>query len=122
MSMEHKAFVFDYEAFSHELRDILMAALRTRDAQDLVAFIQSNLPQLSDPDDGSPLPADWLERLRTKDVQQFGDIALTKYYGRTQDIGLGYDWQEALELLNQETGDGRSVVLGEEFGPPDNRF
>src|SRR5215468_5200920 len=99
MSMSHKAFVFDYEAFESQLRAILERALRTRDVGEIRAFIMANRAALRDPYEGEPLGADWEDLLERKDVDEYGDFALTRYYDPTRDIGLGDDWHEVPERM-----------------------
>src|SRR5262245_50929549 len=80
MSMGHKAFVVDYEAFADQLSDILKTALVTNNDDDLVHFIEANISSLKDPYEGDPLDSSWEDLVETKDAHSYGDIALTKFY------------------------------------------
>src|SRR5690349_15161787 len=93
MSMEHKAFVFDWESFLQELSELLFSALVSDDTTRLKAWINSNVADLKDPYEGEPLTKDWEDTLDVKDAHQYGDFALTKYYDPARDIGLGHEWQ-----------------------------
>ena len=111
MSMEHKAFVFDYAAFERELRPTLLRALASGESADLVRFIDRAQCEFSDPYEGRPLRDDWQGALSNRDVHEYGDYALTKYYDPACDIGLSYDWQEvALEL--ESHGLSEMILLG----------
>ena len=54
MSMRHKAFIFDYDAFIQELADILENALAINQGNEFITFIENNLSSLKDPDEGEP--------------------------------------------------------------------
>jgi len=118
MSMSHKAFVFDHARFERELRERLLAALASDDARPLDAFITANLEALKDPYEGEPLRASWRDTFRPADVQAYADFALTKYYDPSDDLGLGTDWQDANEALEQ-AGLGAEVLLGSALSTPD---
>jgi hypothetical protein len=111
MSMEHKAFVFDHDRFHAELHDALVGALRTEDITPLRDFIEKHRDELTDPYEGAPLDDDWESQVAPKDPHQYGDFALTKYYDPSNDIGLGYEWQELEELLTREAVGG-ALLLG----------
>jgi hypothetical protein len=111
MSMEHKAFVFDDDAFRAELRDVLIGALRTETVAPLRDFIEKHRAELTDPYEGAPLDDDWESQIAPKDPHQYGDFALTKYYDAANDIGLGPQWQELGERLARE-GLGETLLLG----------
>jgi hypothetical protein len=119
MSMLHKAFVFDERAFRAELRDPLKRALRDGDVAPLRAFIETHRDRLSDPYEGEPLGHDWESQIEYKDAHQYGDFALTRYYQPAEDHGLGDDWQEVGELL-EEHGLSEEILLGtplDDFDP-----
>jgi hypothetical protein len=99
MSMDHKAFVFDDDAFRSELRGLLERALQHGDIAPLRAFIETHRGELSDPYEGAPLDRDWESQVEIKDAHQYGDFALTKYYEPADDVGLGADWQALGEGL-----------------------
>lgn len=119
MSMLHKAFVFDERAFRVELRGLLERALRDGDVAPLRAFIEAHRGRLSDPYEGEPLDHDWESQIEYKDAHQYGDFALTRYYQPKEDLGLGADWQELGEFL-EEHGLSEEILLGiplDDFDP-----
>lgn len=73
MSMEHKAFVFDYDTFLQELADILVNALVINQSNDLITFIENNFSYLKYPDEGEPLDSFWKETIETNDISQYAD-------------------------------------------------
>jgi len=118
--MEHKAFIFDYERFSHELFPILDRALISDECGSVIEFIRENHAWLKDPYEGETLPSDWETLLEIKDVHQYGDFALTKYYDPSEDLGLGASWQEIQQLVpGHHTF---SPILGFTIGPNENLF
>ncbi|WP_335152798.1 hypothetical protein [Nostoc sp.] len=122
MSMEHKAFVFDYDTFLQELADILVNALVINQSKDLITFIENNFSYLKYPDEGEPLDSFWKETIDTNDISQYGDFAITKYYNPQCDIGLGYDWLPLYDMLLNEMDKDISPLLGKNFGIPGNYF
>ncbi|MEP0857854.1 hypothetical protein [Trichocoleus sp. DQ-U1] len=121
MSMEHKAFVFDYDAFADELGNILENALLTNNNERLVNFIKQNLNFLKDPYEGEALSTSWDTMVEPKDPHQYGDFALTKFYDPQDDIGLGAMWENIQNILKIECGKD-FVILGTPFGFKDNYF
>jgi hypothetical protein len=121
MSMSHKAFVFDYESFQSELRDLLERSLESGAVEPLKDFIETHRSRLKDPYEGEPLAPDWESLVEYKDVHQYGDFAITRYYEPDKDIGLGLSWQEAEETL-KENALGEDVVLGTPIGPEGRLF
>ncbi len=119
--MEHKAFLFRFRDFQKELRPILEASLASGDVTPVIAFITSDLRSFRDPYEGESLGDDWEDLLETKDVHQYGDFALSKYYDLGDDIGLGARWQEVQEPLERELG-ASTAVLGQLVGVEDNYF
>jgi hypothetical protein len=117
--MEHKAYVFDWVAFEGELAPVLYAALATGECDALAAFVCAHRGQLTDPNDGEPLPEDWRKLVETWDAHQLGDLALTKYYRAADVDGLSYDW---VELDDRAPPAVAAALLGEPFGPKQNCF
>jgi hypothetical protein len=112
MSIEHKAFIFEYEKFSSELKETLEDALSSGSHSALRAFIVREKKQLKDPYEGEPLGEDWEEMIGEADPEQYGDICLTKYYEPSIDIGLGDDWEQVeSELKNLGLNSG-CVLFG----------
>ena len=102
MSMEHKAYEFDWDNFNNELRPILEQSLSSDENAKLYSFINTNLECLTDPYEGEPLDNDWEELLETKSNHELGDFALTKYYKVTEEYGLGDGWLPLQEVLSQD--------------------
>lgn len=119
--MEHKAFLFDYESFERELCPALVHALATGETRRLESFISTNLDALRDPYEGEPLDADWASLIEVKDAHQYGDLALTKYYSPTADIGLGSAW-ERVQGLPEIASRAESPILGTIIGSGDASF
>jgi hypothetical protein len=117
MSMEHQAFVFNYDSFQQELAPVLYAALQTGSIDALIAFIHAHRAALRRPDEGDPLLDDWESIARAEGVDRAGEVALTKYYDPLRDIGLNYDWQELSHLFPDP-----AMLLGVPFGPPNHLF
>ncbi len=119
MSMCHKAYALDYEAFSVELAPILYRALETGHNDDLTALIDANKQVLTFPWDGSRLPADWRSGLELGDTHELGDLALTKYYDAAEDSGIQEYWLVVQNTLPEVV---RVSLLGTAFGPAKNVF
>jgi len=123
MSMDHKAYAFDYDRFQTELRPVLEAALVSSDAAQLREFVVRNIASLRSPLTEQPLEAGWEDGLETGDVQEIGDLALTKFYDLDANLGLGADWTEIDELLIKQLGKSRGrLTLGDPCGPAHARF
>jgi len=112
--MEHKAYAFDWQDFADELCPVLLESLETGAVQGLRDFITLNRNQLTDPYAGAPLKANWQRLLSNRDVHEYGDYALTKYYDVGMDRGIGYAWMELSEQLPVEA---RRALLGKVLGP-----
>jgi hypothetical protein len=124
MTMEHKAFAFDCGAFDQELRPTLESALAWGEPSCLVDFIRTNFAELTHPCERRPLDDDWERNLSPRDAHQYGDLALTKFYDPSADVGLQSDWQEVSDWL-VERGRGQlafSPVLGRVVGPETEPF
>ncbi len=113
MSMSHKAFVFDWTEFvQDELHTLLPAALASGDTDALVRYIDANLDDLADPYEGEPLTVDWEEMLRSRDVQELADFAMTRFYDPTDDRGLWDQWRTIDARLPPED---QAALRGEPF-------
>jgi hypothetical protein len=122
MSMDHKAFVFDYRSFELELKEILEAALDRNEIKDLNDFISANIIYLKDPDNEEHLSKNWRERLENyRYPHNYGDFALTKFYDPNENIGLGSDWPQIDGIL---AGESKSCIalLGRPIGKNGNYF
>ena len=122
MTLDHKAFIFDYDAFIKELADILENALVKNKIHELIAFIENNLSYLKHPDEGEYLDYSWKEIIETEDTSEYGDIAITKYYNPDDNIGLSYKWMQLDDLLLQELNLEISPLLGTVFGSSEVYF
>src|SRR5579859_6231092 len=112
--MEHKAFLFDYDAFVTELGPMLQEALQSNDAGALATFVDENLAFLRHPQEYDELDEDWRSELIEADVQIVADLALTKYYDPREDYGLGEAWDDLWDFL--EAFALQEVMLGKAFG------
>src|SRR5262249_8215566 len=92
MAMEHKAYAFDWSRFEFDLHPLLAEALTTNGTTELQAFIDQHLAELTDPYEGESLSADWRETLGNRDVHEYGDYALTRFYDPADCWGIGYEW------------------------------
>lgn len=120
MPMSHKAFAFDWQAFQpDELPGLLTSALETGDPSRVLAYVERNRAVLKDPYEGDPLGEGWKDQLGNRDVHEYGDYALTRFYDPAADHGLGYCWNEIDDTLPDED---RKVLLGSPLGPGHNRF
>lgn len=122
MSLDHRAFVFDYRHFETELAPLLHRALEERSSDELRRFINSNLGSFRDPYEGEPLTRDWEAQLEFGNEHEVGDFALTKFYSPALNLGLGSEWMDGDRAL-VSLGDGLGLtLLGIPFGPPKNLF
>lgn len=122
MAMDHRAYVFDADAYQQELRPVLEQSLRGGDPAPLRDFIRRHHDALKDPYAGEPLEAEWERLLEVEDPHEYGDFALTKYYDPSKDIGLGRAWAEVQELLVRESEAGTLLTLGRTIGPAEAPF
>ena len=113
MSMCHKAYVLDYVGFSAELRPLLEQSLASNDVSALMAFVDAERARLTLPWEAAPLPPNWREDLEHGDVQEVGDLALTKYYDADDDCGVQEHWRDVDERLAPGI---RGALLGEPLG------
>jgi hypothetical protein len=119
MSMSHKAYAFDWRWFECDLRPLLEDALVTDNARRLETFIDDHREVLTDPYEGEPLADDWRETLENRDVHEYGDYALTRFYDPANDCGIGGAWARLSERLSQPAAD---ALLGCTIGPPMRLF
>lgn len=119
MAMSHKAYAFDWQGFEFDLLPLLGEALATDDPGELAAFIDTHRDLLTDPYEGKPLPADWRASLESRDVHEYADYALTRFYDPANDCGLHEDWVEISDRLPANAAD---ALLGFSVGPPNRMF
>jgi hypothetical protein len=109
--------VFDYQAFAAELLPIAVRALDTVKSAELELFIDQYRTALVDPDSAQHLDSNWRSMLANRDIDEYADFALTKYYDPSDDIGFGNDWQQVSEALERsglppELGLGSALERG----------
>src|SRR5215813_9569553 len=125
MSIDHKAFTFNYTGFQTELAEILGKALAEKDVSALTQFIEENIAFLKDPYEAEALDPQWHAILSEdgfeNDPHHLGDIALTKFYDPSKNIGLRNNWLRQREKFIQLM-DYDYYTLGKKFGPVGNRF
>lgn len=118
--MSHKAFAFDWTRFeADELYRIVVKALSSGDTGELAVYIDANLEDLKDPYEGDPLPDDWREMLENRDVQEFADYALTRFYDPSEDWGIWDQWRAIDERLPEPD---QAVLLGTPLGSDGEYF
>jgi hypothetical protein len=115
MSMSHKAYAFDRSAFERDkLHGLLPGALSADDPAELARYIEAHRTELKDPYEGAPLPEDWQDMLGNRDVQEYGDFALTRFYDPAEDWGVGDAWMAIDRRLPEAD---QAALLGSPFGP-----
>jgi len=119
VGMSHKAYAFDWRGFEFDLHPWLEMALAANDPTELEAFIDDNRVSLTDPYEGEPLPADWRSGLGNRDVHEFGDYALTRYYDPSDDRGVGSAWRSLSGELPETAA---NALLGFSVGPHERLF
>ncbi len=117
--MEHKAFAFNWNSFEQELFPTLVKALETGEVQEIINFIEKNRQHLTDPYEGQPLDDGWQSTLSNRDVHEYGDYALTKYYAPDEAAGVGDAW---IDLSDELPATASRALLGETVGPKGNLF
>lgn len=122
MSFEHKAFIFDFSAFTRELKPLLESSLCSGDFDKVRNFIVDNKSVLVDPYEGEPLGETWEDMIEDRDIHQYGDFALTKYYSPTDDQGLGGEWETFQESISNFRKLDFSPFLGLPLGVDGNFF
>ena len=105
MSMEHKAFDFDWESFQTEFFPIICSALASGDKSPLLNFIELNHKEITDPYEGEALDEEWQTDIAVLPIQEVADFALTKYYSVVDEFGIGESWIELSDKLNQREVD-----------------
>ena len=102
MSLDHKAYFFDWRSFSTEMLPWFRDALARSDCNSFYAFVLSNRDYCRSPYEGEPLGAGWEKEVDVNDLQQLADFALTKYYDPSQNRGLSAMWIELDDTLSPE--------------------
>lgn len=110
MSMQHRAFEFNWNAFRLEILDTLQDLESEGVVKRLSEFIDNNIESLTDPYEGEPLDKDWRDLLETGEVIELADFALTKYYDVNSDFGLADLWLSVEGNLSKQA---KSALLGQ---------
>jgi hypothetical protein len=119
MSMSHKAYAFDWRGFELDLLPLLEDALLADDSAQLETFIDDHREALTDPYEGEPLSDDWRAALENRDVHEYGDYALTRFYDPADDLGIAEEWLKVSERLPRPAA---NALLGFPVGPPKRLF
>ena len=119
MTIEHKAYAFDWSRFEFELHPLLMEALTSNSTVALEEYIDQHMAELTDPYEGQPLSPDWRDNLENRDVHEYGDYALTRYYDPADCWGVGCEWARLSDELPEPAAD---AMLGFPVGPADKLF
>jgi hypothetical protein len=123
MSIVHKAYLFDHCGFERELAGILYGALERDDVRPLRAFIQHHREELTNFDTEEPPDEDWEKTCQDEGepkVQWYADLALTKYYDFTDDLGLDYGFDALhayLRMVPEVRAYADELICGNLFGP-----
>ena len=112
MSMEHKAFDFDWDEFEIALLPVFLSTLASNDSTGLLEFIELNLENITDPYEGDKLGKNWQVEISSYSIQEIADYALTKYYSVTEEFGLGNSWISQTDKLSKKEVD---ALLGTSF-------
>ncbi len=113
--MEHKAFIFDTQAFKEELYPIIISSGLDKNPIPLYKFINNHLGKVFSPYTGILLEADWESELENGGIQELADFSMTCFYSPDDDRGLSYSWDSVLEVLKNvsEKLDPKYCILGE---------
>ncbi|WP_425619062.1 hypothetical protein NA78x_002793 [Anatilimnocola sp. NA78] len=120
MSMSHKAYAFDWREFeSDELHHLLIAALESGDPTTITKYIEAHHEQIKDPFAGQPIEQRWQATFGNRDVHEYGDFALTRFYDPADDQGIADSWLAVDAALAPHD---RSALLGSTLGRPGHEF
>ncbi len=126
MSIDHKAYLFRHDAFQREFADLLNHSLQTADVDPLREFINRHRESLTDRATEGPLGENWEEDCGEEpDVQVYADLALTKYYNLTDELGLSYGFDALaayLATVPQLAPVADCLICGYLFGPQGRRL
>jgi hypothetical protein len=87
MSMSHKAYAFDWRGFELDLRPLLEDALVADKTGQLEKFIGDHRDVVTDsPYEGEPLSDDCRAALENRDIHEYVDHALTRFYDPADDL------------------------------------
>jgi hypothetical protein len=126
MSIDHKAYLFQYDKFQEELADALYRSLQTGIVLPLRVFINGHRGSLTDLATAKRLGKDWEQKYcRDEDVQSYADLALTRYYDLTASLGLCYGFDALAVYLRSLPSLARHagrLIGGRLFGPKGKRL
>ena len=126
MSIDHKAYLFQYDKFQEELADALYRSLQTGIVRPLREFIDRHCGSLTDLATAKRLGEDWEQKYgRDADVQGYADLTLTRYYDLTASLGLGYGFDALTAYLRSVPFLARHaecLIGGTLFGPKGKRL
>jgi hypothetical protein len=126
MSIDHKAYLFQYDKFQDELADTLYRSLQTGIVLPLRDFINRHRDSLTDAATAKRLGEDWEQKYgRDADVQRYADLALNRYYDLTASLGLGYGFDALAVYLRSVPSLARHaecLIGGRLFGPKGKRL
>ena len=117
MSIKHRAYLFDSEKYESSVKAVLEQCCQTDRTDYAERYIKDNFDKLKSPYTGEPLHKEDIERIAHADMQEYMNYILTECYEPTRDIGLGYMWDAAAELLKQMplSCEAGPCVFGEEI-------
>jgi hypothetical protein len=129
MSITHKAYLFNHRAFAVGLAGILYESLQRDDVHSLRTFIQRHLAELTEFGTEKPPDENW-EKARQDEggrpiVQWYADLALTKYYDFTDNLGLDYGFDALhayLRMVPELRAYADELICGHLFGLKGRRF
>lgn len=126
MSIDHKAYLFRHDEFQRELAPLLYGSLKAGDVGPLRDFVNAHQESLTDPATEESLADDWEQLLADHpDVQWYADLALTRYYDLTDNLGLsrGFDALGSFFRSLPELGPNSDrLFCGWLFGPKGKRL
>lgn len=141
MSIEHRAYLFDYQAFAEELEETLTTALEDLSISGLRGWIDERRALLRMPHAGTPLPVNWWEALESSlrdydayfddverriliRIQRLAKICLGRYT-EEENLGLSYGFDALgayLESIPTVARMANELICGTLFGPPGRRL
>jgi hypothetical protein len=120
VSMSHKAYAFNWRAFEKdELHHLLVAALESGDPATIVRYIETHREQIKDPYEGQPIEKSWQETLENRDVHEYGNFALTRFYDPANDQGIADCWLTVDAVIAEQD---RQALLGVALGKLGHEF
>jgi hypothetical protein len=126
MSIDHKAYLFRHDAFQKELADLLHRSLQTAEVGPLREFIDCHRKHLMDRGTDESLGENWEDEYGAEsDVQVYADLALSKYFDLTEDLGFSYGFDALgayLATVPPLAPVADCLICGNLFGPAGRRL